>query len=318
LHVLTERDVLESRPQRDAVAYGGWPIDTHPPDGIDAPAQPPCEQHPVPYLYDIPLRCLVSEVIANLMFAGRNMSATHVGIASTRVMATCAAKGQGAGTAAAYAAAHRRTPAEVVRDDSAIRAIQQRLLRDDCYLIGVANSDPRDHARDATITASSAQAAGPAIGVISGQTRAVHGPRGAPPERARRSSHRWMSDPRDGFPAWLELRWNDRIPIGMVQLIFDTGLHRVLTLSHSDQYVARMCWGRPQPETARDYELLARVEDRWQRIAQVRDNSQRLRRHHLPNALLTNALRVSIHATHGIDHARICEVRVYGSQEDHW
>jgi hypothetical protein len=39
----------------------------------------------------------------NLMFAGRNLSATHIAFASTRVMATCAVVGQGVGTAAALA-----------------------------------------------------------------------------------------------------------------------------------------------------------------------------------------------------------------------
>lgn len=99
-HVLTQNDVTESRPFPDAIAYGGWPIDTHPPEGIDAPDQPPCTQHEVPFLYDIPLRSCVSVGPRNLMFAGRNISATHIAFASTRVMATCAVVGQGVGTPA--------------------------------------------------------------------------------------------------------------------------------------------------------------------------------------------------------------------------
>ena len=63
----------------------------------------PCRQIPVPYLYDIPLRCCISRDVENLMFAGRNLSASHVAFASTRVMATCAVVGQGVGTAAAIA-----------------------------------------------------------------------------------------------------------------------------------------------------------------------------------------------------------------------
>jgi hypothetical protein len=113
LHVLTESDVMESRPFEDAIAYGGWSIDLHPPEGVDAPDERPCVQHPVPHLYDIPLSSCVSASIPNLMFAGRNMSATHVAFASTRVMATCAVVGQGVGTASAYAVKHEIDPCEL-------------------------------------------------------------------------------------------------------------------------------------------------------------------------------------------------------------
>ena len=82
-HVLAEHDVAESRAFHDAIAFGGWPMDLHPPAGVDAPGEPPCIQHEVSHLYDIPLRACVSDEISNLMFAGRNISATHVAFAST-------------------------------------------------------------------------------------------------------------------------------------------------------------------------------------------------------------------------------------------
>ncbi|MEZ4612860.1 MAG: hypothetical protein R2838_21890 [Caldilineaceae bacterium] len=59
-------------------------------------------------------------------------------------------------------------------DPAAVRSIQQRLLRDDAYLIGHTNEDPHDR-RTARIRASSAQAEGCAAHVVSGQSRAVHG-----------------------------------------------------------------------------------------------------------------------------------------------
>ena len=54
--------------------------------------------------------------------------------------------------------------------------IQQQLLKDDCYLIGIRNEDAADLVRTATaITASSAlPEAGPEL-VRSGQSRSVHG-----------------------------------------------------------------------------------------------------------------------------------------------
>ncbi|MCA9051193.1 MAG: FAD-dependent oxidoreductase, partial [Planctomycetaceae bacterium] len=102
-HILTQRDLETSRRFPDAIAYGGWSMDLHPPEGIDAPDAAPCRQHALPHLYDIPLSSCVARDIRNLMFAGRNISATHVAFSSARVMATCAVIGQGVGTAAALA-----------------------------------------------------------------------------------------------------------------------------------------------------------------------------------------------------------------------
>ncbi|MBX7256033.1 MAG: FAD-dependent oxidoreductase [Candidatus Hydrogenedentes bacterium] len=310
LRTLTENDVMQSHAFDDAIAYGGWPIDTHPPQGIDAKDVPPCDQHPVPNLYDIPLRCCVSRDIENLMFAGRNMSATHIAFASTRVMATCFVVGQGVGTAAAHASETKQTPHRLLDEPKAIRAIQQRLLRDDCYLIGRINEDESDLARRARVTASSEQPDGPAINALSGQTRSVHGKGGAPTNRARSGSHRWMSDPAAGIPAWLMLEWEKPVSVREIRLVFDTGLHRVLTLSHADAYTARMLWGQPQPETVCDYTIEARAGGQWRALDDVRGNYQRLRVHRLTEPQSIDALRITVHRTNGLDHARIMEVRV--------
>lgn len=309
-YTLCQQDLIESRPFDDAIAYGGWPIDLHPPEGVDASDQPPCTQHAVPWLYDIPLRACVSADVENLMFAGRNISATHVAFASTRVMATCSAIGQGVGTAAALAAREGLAPARLIHDRRAVEQIQQQLLRDDAWLIGRRNEDPLDLARQAHVSASSQQEAGPAVAVQSGQTRAVYGPGGAPPARVAPGSHRWMSDPTAGFPATLQLEWNESIRPSRIELILDTALHRVLTFSLADGYTAKMVWGRPQPETLRDYRIEKLTEEGWQPLLQIRDNYQRRRVHEFPSAAC-RALRVTVESTWGLDHGRIAEVRVY-------
>ncbi|OAI57996.1 pyridine nucleotide-disulfide oxidoreductase, partial [Verrucomicrobiaceae bacterium SCGC AG-212-N21] len=258
-HVLSETDLLRSVEFTDAIAYGGWPIDTHPPEGVDAPELPPCDQQHLPYLYDIPLRSCVSAGPRNLMFAGRNISATHVAFASTRVMATCAVIGQGVGTAAALALREDVVPADIAQRAPLVRAIHQQLLKDDCYLIGQRHQDAADLVHSAaSISASSELPDAPADLVRSGQTRSVHGAAAssgatqgdsnlwdhvlhdtdgagqelpvscAPPARALAGMHRWMSDPADGLPAWLEVRWDEPVKIREIVLIFDTGLHRIL------------------------------------------------------------------------------------------
>jgi len=296
-----------SRPFADAIAYGGWSIDLHPPQGVDAPDEEPCVQHPVPYLYDIPLGCCVSATIPNLMFAGRDMSATHVAFASTRVMATCAVVGQGLGTASAYAVQHALDPSELSGSAESMRAIQQQLLLDDCYLVG-RTAIKSEAMRRACIRASSETREGAAENVRSGQTRSVHGPAGAPPDRSRPGAHRWMSDPAEGFPAWLLLEWGEPVRLHEVRIIFDTGLHRHLTLSHHDGYTSIMHWGRPQPETVSDYDIEGRVAGKWRTLVQERGNYLRLRRHALDPDLTLDALRITVLRTHGLDHARIVEV----------
>ncbi|MCA9121562.1 MAG: FAD-dependent oxidoreductase [Planctomycetaceae bacterium] len=309
-HILTEQDVMQSREFPDAIAYGGWSLDLHPPEGIDAPEQAPCTQHHVPWLYDIPLRCCVARDVCNLMFAGRNISATHVAFSSTRVMATCAVIGQGVGTAAAYAASRACEPMLLWESSEHMSWIQQRLLRDDAYLIGHRNSERSDLARRARITASSYQSGGEATNVVTGQTRAVHGARGAPSGRNYFGSHRWMSDPEQGLPAWIQLEWDSPEKIDEIQLAFDTGLHRHLTLSQHNGYTTRMCWGVPQPETVLDYQVAVRTEQGWKALANITGNYQRVRRHRLAPTVKAFAIRITITATGGLDHARVCELRV--------
>lgn len=313
-HVLTQDDVQQSRTFDDAIAFGGWSLDLHPPDGVDVPDEPPCQQHEVAWLYDIPLRSCVSRDVENLMFAGRNISATHVAFSSTRVMATCAAIGQGVGTAAASAVRQAILPSELAFDSKVVQSIQQRLLYDDVFLIGRLHRAPNDAARTARITASSAQPGGEPQLVASGQTRSVHGERGAPPDRRYAGLHRWMSDPAKGLPAWLRLEWEHPVLIAELQLIFDTGLHRHLTLSHHDGYTARMIWGRPQPETVRDYVIEGFDGQQWVPLATVTDNYERRRRHACDSPHSFLSIRLTVTRTNGLDHARACGLVVLESR----
>ncbi len=310
-HILNENDILEARHFHDAIAYGGWSLDTHPPAGVDAVDEKPCHQPMPPHIYDIPLRCCVSRDVANLMFAGRNFSATHVGFSSTRVMATCAVIGQGVGTAAAYAAAHGMLPGQLAADSQAVKAIQQRLLRDDAYLIGQHNQDPDDIARIATVTASSEAQDGCCQAVLSGQTRSVHGPMGARPDLSFPGLHRWISDPAAGLPAWIELRWETPVLAAQVQLIFDTGMHRVLTLTHADGYAAKMKYGIPQPETVRDYRIEGQIDGIWMELITVTGNYQRRVVHTFGEPQPVSALRLVVMGTNGLRQVHVCEIRVY-------
>lgn len=146
-HILTQADVQSGGKFPDMIAYGGWQIDDHPPAGFDHKGDP-TTYYDCPSPFGIPYRCLYSVNIQNLMFAGRNISVTHVAMAASRVMATCAMLGQAAGTAAAYAVEKDLSPRDVLPH---ITDVQQRLMDDDCWLPGLARK-VSDACRQALLT----------------------------------------------------------------------------------------------------------------------------------------------------------------------
>jgi len=152
-YIIREGDLFEPKMYFDRVAYGGWPIDLHPPEGIRS-KEPPCTQVFLNGLYSIPYRALYSRDVGNLFLAGRCISATHVAMASLRVMCTLAVAAQAVGTAAAMCACRNIKPREII-EKGLIKELQQRLLRDDVYIIGLRNEDPDDLARMARVETTS-------------------------------------------------------------------------------------------------------------------------------------------------------------------
>lgn len=152
-YVLTQNDVQSGRVFEDRISYGGWPLDVHHPEGILSGKEGPFHSNDRLPIYTIPFRCLYSRNIDNLLFAGRNVSVTHMALGSVRVQSTLAALGQAAGTAAAECALQDITPRDIYREH--MQAFQQRLLKDDQYIPGITNTDPEDLARSAKVTASS-------------------------------------------------------------------------------------------------------------------------------------------------------------------
>ncbi|MBB3126628.1 hypothetical protein FHS19_001282 [Paenibacillus rhizosphaerae] len=151
-YVLNQNDIIAQEPFPDRIAFGGWSIDLHPPQGMYAEASGSKHMH-ADGIYHIPYRCLYSANVSNLLFAGRNISASHVAFGTTRVMATCAVMGEAAGTAASLCAAKGVSPRDIYR--SHLLELQQTLLRQDASVIGLRHEDDRDLARQAKVSASS-------------------------------------------------------------------------------------------------------------------------------------------------------------------
>ncbi len=136
-YALTGDDIHQGRKFADAIARGSWWIDIHCPLGhtypvhlcvLECPKGADCsfwaaeyprlrsrkDLYPPPGdWYDIPYRSLLSVAVPNLLASGRCISATHEGMAGARVMGTCIAIGQAAGTAAALAIAQGIAPGQI-------------------------------------------------------------------------------------------------------------------------------------------------------------------------------------------------------------
>lgn len=133
-YILNQRDLEEGNTFPDAVAFGGWTMDNHNPKGFKYMGY--SSKHITTAApYQIPFRSLYSVNVPNLLFAGRNISATHMAMSSTRIMGTCSVVGQAAGTGAAVAIAHGCLPADVT--EKHILELQALLLEDGCFIPGL-------------------------------------------------------------------------------------------------------------------------------------------------------------------------------------
>ncbi|HEV7302325.1 MAG TPA: FAD-dependent oxidoreductase [Tepidisphaeraceae bacterium] len=302
-HVLTQQDVLEARQHPDVVAYGGWAIDLHPVRGIDAVDEPPFTPTHTPTVYGIPLRCYFSRNIENLFFAGRDISATHVGFASTRVMATCAIGGEAVGFAAAQCVKEQVTPAQLVADAQRLRRLQQTMLRHDVTLLNTKVDPAGNHVMSAEITASSTAAPSAVENIRNGQTRDEVAPKTA--ELLR--SHGWRSAALTaGTPQWIEVRWPQPVEIRELHLWFDSGFTRELILSPSNGTTSH-CIRGPQPELVKDYT----IEVNGDKAVTVAGNHERKRVHRFEKPVVVRSLRLNVTATQGAEEARVFEIRAY-------
>ena len=297
-HIMVQDELINYENYPDRCAYGGWPIDDHAPEGFYKTDQAPTSYIRFDKPYNIPLRSLYSKKIKNLFMAGRNLSASHVSLASTRVMATCAAIGQAAGTAAAFCAEKKCLPNEITAQTQYLNEYQQILVKDDQSILNIKNEDPSDLAKSAKIKASSSTQEGKPELVINGWNRDI----------ADGNVHQWRAEMKDGSQ-WIELSWPTRQKISTIQITFDSGLYRRLALSGEDSYYNSQIRG-PQPETVADYTINAKVDAKNQQLVNEKENYLRLVRHSF-DLIETDKIRITVKRTHGDKLARIFEIRCY-------
>lgn len=275
--VLTERDIAGQTLFPDRVAYGAWCVDDHPPEGFFYKGPPSyCDLFGVHF--SIPFRSLYSKNVENLLMAGRDISASHLAMADTRVMLTCAVIGQAAGTAAAMCT--ERGIAPRLLGQSHTEELQQQLLKDGAYLIRLPNRDPRDLACRATVTASSRRTRPSgevmeAANAVNGFARAEDG-----------KTNAWAPDPKVPLPQWIELAWARPETFNMVHVVF-------LTKRHAPTRFAVQAWSGSA----------------WKTLGEVSGNSHR--RHVLGFvSTTTSRLRLLVLEAGKVEWG-VCEIRVY-------
>lgn len=296
-YILTEHDILNKTMHEDTVAYGGWPMDEHNPGGLYAKGETPSCVRSFAGLYSIPYGCYCSKNIDNLMMAGRNISASKLAMGSTRVMATCAIGGEAVGIAAAMATKAGLSPRAFGK--AHMPRLQQALLKNDCYLIGVKNADPADHALRASVSASSAQEGYAAANVINGVSRTTD-----------TCSNLWRSNGMRQGGERITLTLPSPTPLREVRLTLDPDLSEERCISVSKAFIEKEPLGVPR-ELLKDYDVILRMDGKEVKRIAVRDNHQRLNILPLEAPVLSDEAEVHVHATNGVPDAHIFEIRLY-------
>ncbi len=279
-HILTQNDVRAEGRFDDLVAYAGWSMDDHHPAGIRYPGEPTIF-HPAPSPFGLPYRSLYSRNIGNLLFAGRNISATHAAMSSTRVMATCAILGQAAGTGAALAIKHGTSPRGVY--ESHLKELKQTLMDNDCYLPWNAREVP-ELSRAARLTAS----AGDPEPLRNGVDRPVG-----------TQDNSWSGTP----GSWVEYRFDRSRDVGEARIVFESNINTNWLSTRCDYPLDARPVAVPEGIT-RSFSLETLEPDgSWRVAARVDDNHQRLVR--VPLVRKTAAVRLVPERTWGAEKAKL-------------
>jgi hypothetical protein len=293
-YILREGDLLGHTHFEDAVAFGGWSLDEHNPGGIENLKEPPSYFHErFDEVYEIPYRSLYSKNISNLLFAGRNISQTHIALSSSRVMSTCSLMGQAAGTAASICIEKGITPRGVAENH--VSELQEKLLRDDAFIPNRPAGDPGDLARQASrITASSTRSGDPSL-LTDGMSRDYKG-----------KIHHWESD---GLPAEIQLDWKRPVTLSRLDIKCDTNVKRNIMMRKDSRNDATFTNTVPE-ELLKSLEAEALVKEEWVRLGSTGKNRRRLIKFHF-TPVETKAVRIRMTETYGARNAKLFEVRCY-------
>ncbi|MDO6738677.1 FAD-dependent oxidoreductase [Wenyingzhuangia sp. 2_MG-2023] len=293
-YILCEPDMLGYKHFDDAVGYGGWSLDEHNPGGIENPSEPPSYFHEhFTKVYEIPYRSLYSKNIENLLFAGRNISQTHIALSSSRLMGTCATMGQAVGTAAAMCIDKNVLPRDIYKNY--MNDLQEQLLKDDAYIPNRPSKDTSDLAKKASYVFASSTASGNAKLLIDGYSRDVAD-----------VVHHWESE---GKNANVQLEWDKPIKLSQVLIKCDTNVRRNLMMRKDSRNDDKFTNTVPV-ELLKSLDLEVRVNGQWIKVGEENKNRKRLIKFNF-DKVKTTAIRINVKDTYGAKNIRLYEVRCY-------
>ena len=295
-YLLRQADIEQGRVFEDAVAYGGWPMDLHTVGGLLSENVDPTVWNDVRKIYTIPYRCLYSKNIENLFMAGRDISCTHVAFASTRVMGTCAVVGQAVGSAAAMAVDFQCTPKEIGRQH--VYELQQRLIRDDCYIPGHKLEEIGKQKKKVKITGTSFLEGCQPENVINGFTR-----------HDGSLSNSWTADlAKDPAPS-IMFHYPKECQVHHIQILFDSNLSKEITPSINRKILERQERHAPS-ELIKEFSISFFRQERLEYSEHVRDFHQRKYNFAANKPIICDVIRITIHKTHGSQYATVFEVLI--------
>ena len=276
-HILTQDDVTSGGHFPDAVAYGGWTLDNHDPKAFHNKGLFSTE-YTAPKYYGIPFGCLYSVNVPNLLFAGRDISASHMAFSSTRVMATCALLGQAVGTAAAMALEKDITPAALHKE---YIAELQKELEDDDVMLPYRWRKPYELTLSAQTTDS--------LNVLRN---------GIDRRWEEKDNGIWVK-PKEEI---LVYNWKKPVTLQGVRIIFDSDLKvkskRMRKLEATTERAAM------PPMMAKGFRVEAKVSGKWQTMYEDTENYLRLRKLSF-TPVKAQALRLVVTSTWGAEKAHV-------------
>lgn len=292
--ILSEGDLLNNRHFEDAVAFGGWSLDEHNPGGIENLSEPPSYFHErFDEVYQVPYRSLYSKNISNLLFAGRNISQTHMALSSSRIMGTCALEGQAVGTAAALCIRYGSSPRGIYKNH--LKELQEQLMRDDAFIPRHPANDVNDLAKKANLIFASSTSSGDAKLLTNGISRDFDG-----------KLNHWQSD---GLPAELQIEWENPVTLSTIELKCDSNVKRNIMM-RKDSANEGIYRNNIPEELMKSLELEARIKGKWVKIGSIDKNKTRLIKFKF-DQIKTTAIRIKLKATYGKDDGKLFEVRAY-------
>ncbi|KMT64445.1 FAD-dependent oxidoreductase [Catenovulum maritimum] len=293
-YIHSERDLTTYKHFPDAVAFGGWGIDEHNPGAMENIHMAPTIFHAhFDEVYQIPFRSLYSKDVPNLMFAGRNVSQTHIALASSRIMATCALMGQAVGTAATMCIEKNATPRQIAQQH--INQLQEQLLRDDVFIPKRPANDTKDLVKKAASIFASTTHSGNAELLNNGWSRDIDG-----------KIHHWQSV---GLPADVQVEWQDTVKLSQIEIKCDTNVKRNIMMRKDSKNDENFNNTVPE-EMVKSISLQARVKGKWQTIETIKENRTRLIKFNF-DSIKTTAVRIRVDETYGDPRVKLFEIRAY-------